>query len=406
MKTETKNLDKCQVQLTATLEADEASHIVKDVEKLFMREASVPGFRAGKVPLAIIRKNFGSALEQKIREELINKQLAAALKDAKLDETFVAVAAINDVKHDENGATFTATIEVRPTFKLPTYKGLKLTFNDVAVKDEEVEKQLARLRETCANYVDAKEGEAINEGDFVQFDYAGTIDDKPITDVAADAKFFAEGKGFWTQLLEGRFIPEVLEALKGMKIGETKADIKVKFAKDFTVEALRGKKAVYTITVKGFRSRTMPDDAAFLEQLKPQFKENAESLEKLTGYIREQMQKAADSRETSRREQEAADMLLKKVDFDVPDSQVKRGMNAFLKEYAERAQYSGLGAKYFEENREKILKEAEENATKQVRLSYILNAIADAEKIEEPKDENETPRLLKALQFVIDEAKK
>lgn len=402
MKTETKNLDKCQVQLAVALDADAANAVVKDVEKQFMRDARLPGFRPGKVPLALIRKNFGTELENAIREDLVKRNLRAALEDAKLADVFVAVAELRDVAHNADGANFTLVVEVKPTFKIPAYKGLKVTFNDTTVKDEAVQEQLRKLREACAKFEDAKEGDAADEGDFVQFDYAGTVDGKPILEIAPDAKVFAEGKGFWTQFSEGRFIPEVLDALKGMKVGESKADVKVKFDKAFANEALRGKKAVYTVTLKGLRRRVLPDDAAFLEQLKPQFKENADSIEKLAAYVRGQMQKAADDSEAKRRENEVVDLLLKKVDFDVPVSQVRQTRDHILGEFAQRALYSGLDAKYFEADREKILKDAEDAAVRQVRLWYVVDAIAKAEKLD--GDSEEVGK--KVVDLVLAEAKK
>lgn len=382
MKTETKNLDKCQVQITVSVDAEAANAIVKDVEKRFMQEASLPGFRKGKVPLALIRKNFATMLEKEICDQLVTKNYKDAVKDAKLEETFVALTNVKDIAHDEKGATFTLTIEVKPTFKVPTYKGLKLTFNDTKVKDEEVQEQLKRLREACAKYEEPKEGDAVAEGDFVQINFAGTIDGKPVAEVVPDAKPIGEAKDFWMQVLEGRFLPEILEALKGMKVGEKKADVKVKFGKDFQMEALRGKKAVYEVEVKSLRKREMPDDAAFLEQLKPQYKENAETLEKLTEYLRGQMQTAADNREQARRENEVLELLSKKVDFDVPSTQVLQARDNILQSYAQQAQYSGRGVEYFKENREKILKEAEETAERQVRIWYVIDAIAKAEKLD------------------------
>ena len=402
MKTETKNLDKCQVQLTVALDADAANAVVKDVEKRFVREAQVPGFRPGKVPLALIRKDFGAALENAIRENLVQRNLKAALEDAKLSDSYVALAELKDVAHDANGASFTAVVEVKPTFKIPAYKGLKVTFNDTTVKEEAVQEQLRKLREACAKFEDAKEGDAAAEGDFVQFDYTGTVDGKPILEIAPDAKVFAEGKGFWTQLSEGRFIPEVLDALEGMKVGETKTDVKVKFDKAFAEESLRGKMAVYTIELKGLRRRVLPDDVAFLGQIKPQFKENADSIEKLAAYVREQMQKAADKSEAARRENEVVDLLLKKVDFDVPASQVRQTRDHILGEFAQRALYSGLDAKYFEADREKILKDAEDAAVRQVRLWYVVDAIAKAEKLD--GDSEEVGK--KVVDLVLAEAKK
>ena len=161
-----------------------------------------------------------------------------------------------------------------------------------------------------------------------------------------------------------------------MKIGETKDDVKVKFPKDNAPEAIKGKKCVYTVTVKAFRTRVLPDDAAFVEAAK------AESLDALRKQFREQMEKDAVAAELEGRKNQAIELLLKKADFAVPPSLVQRQIQSYLQDLAQRAQYSGLSADYIEQNRDKILADAETNATRQVRLSYILLGIAEAEKIE------------------------
>ena len=128
----------------------------------------------------------------------------------------------------------------------------------------------------------------------------------------------------------------------------------------------------------------------------------AASFSKLSATIREQMEKNAVDQESIRRENEAVELLMKKVDFDVPESQVRRAMDGYLQELAQRAQYSGLDASYFEKNRDKILKDAETAAEKQVRLWYVLDAIATAEKIV-AKDEEKGK---KVIEFVLANAKK
>lgn len=374
MKTESKKLDKCQVELNVTLDAEEVKAIVKEVEKAFMREARLPGFRPGKVPLELIRKNFAEGLKQEIERAMFQKNIAEAVKAEKLDE--VGIADVRDMKHGEAGGGFTAVVEVKPTFKLPAYKGVKLGKSDAKVEDKAVEEQLQRLRTAYAKYEDAKEGETVAAGDFIQIDYTGTVDGKPIAEIAPEAKVVASGTGFWTQVEEGRFLPEILEAVKGMKAGETKEGVKAKFDKEVAPEGLKGAKAVYTVTLKAFRRRVLPTDAEFVEKAK------AESLEKLTETVRGQMEREAARQEAERRENEAVEALLKKADFDVPGSQVRRAMDGYLKQLAERAQYAGLTQEYFDRNREKILKDAEEAATRQVRLWYIIEAIAREEKIE------------------------
>jgi len=394
MKTSSKNLDKCQVKLTVTLGAEEIGGIVKDVEKAFLKEAQLPGFRKGKVPLQVIRKEFAEGLKQEIQRAMFQKNYAEAVKAEEIDE--VALADVQDLKYDEKGGSFTAIVEAKPKFKLPTYKGLKVEFKDAKVEDAAVQDQLARLRAAYAKYEDAKDGEAVAEGDFVQIDYEGMVGKKKILEINPEAKIVAEGKGFWTQVEEGRFLPEILDALKGMKAGETKADIKAKFDKESAPEGLKGEKATYTVTLKSFRRRILPTDAEFAEKAK------AESVEKLAATIRESMEKSAVEQESARRENEAIELLMKKVDFDVPESQVRRAMDGYLQELAQRAQYSGLDASYFEQNRDKILKDAEEVATRQVRLWYVIEAIAAAEKIE-AKDEEKGK---KVMEYILANAKK
>ena len=394
MKTESKSLEKCQVELKVALDADEAKAIVKDVEKVFMREAQLPGFRRGKAPIEVIRKQFVGQIKEEVSRSIFQKNYAEAVKAEKLEP--VAVTDVKDLAYDENGASFTAIVEVKPVFKLPTYKGLKVTSNDTTVKDEAVAAQVERLRAAYAKYEDAKEGDAALDGDYVQIDYSGTVGKKPIIEINPEAKIVASGTGFWTQIEEGRFLPEILDAVKGMKVGETKDDVKAKFDKESAPEGLKGEKAVYTVTLKTIRHRVLPTDAEFAEKAK------AESIEKLTATIREQMEKSAIEQEAARREQEALELLMKKVDFDVPASQVARAQDGYLQQLAQRAQYSGIDASYFEQNRDKILKDAEEVAVKQVRLWYVIDAIAKEEKIEANDDE----RGKKVVEFILANAKK
>ena len=279
----------------------------------------------------------------------------------------------------------------RAAFKdLTTRSGVDVRANRALVA------QIKRLREAYAKFEDAKDGEAVVDGDFVQIDYAGTVDGKPVAEIAPDAKVVATGTGFWTQVEEGRFIPEVLEALKGMKAGETKEDVKVKFDKESAPEALKGKKALYNVTLKGFRRRILPTDEEFATLAK------AESFEKLEKDVREAMEKQAIAGEKTRRENEAVDLLMKKVDFDVPESQVRHATDNYLNNLAQRAQYAGLSAEYFEKNRDQILKDATDMATRQVRLWYVLDGIAKEEKIEAKDDEKGR----KVIEFVIANAKK
>ena len=346
------------------------------------------------MPIELIRKQFADGLREETEHSMIRRHYKDAVKAEEVDE--VTLVDVKDVKTGAEGGEFTAVVDVKPQFKLPTYKGLKIAFNDTKVSDQQVADQLERLRAAYAKYEDAKEGETVSDGDFVQIDYSGTVGNKPILEIAPEAKIVASGTGFWTQVEEGRFLPEILEAVKGMKVGETKEGVKAKFAKEGAPEGLGGKSAVYTVTLKAFRRRVLPDDAEFVEKAK------AESVEKLSATIREALEKQAVEAETVRRENEAVELLMKKADFAVPGSQVRAAMDGVLNQFAQRAQYSGLGADYFEKNRDKILADAEDAATRQVRAWYVFDAIAKAENIEAKDDE----RAKKVIDFILDNAKK
>jgi trigger factor len=251
------------------------------------------------------------------------------------------------------------------------------------------------MRKAYAKTVDATADDVAAEGDFVQIDYSGTVKGKSILEINAEAKFVAEGKGYWTQIEEGRFLPEILDALKGMKIGETKEDVKAKFDKESAPEGLKGEKALYKITLVALRKRILATDEELVEKTK------SESFEKYVASIRENMEKFAVEQEARRREDEAIELLLKKADFDVPQTLVDREKNNTLMEFAKQAQYSGLDAKYFQDNRDKIMNEAEESAVKRIRLWYILQAIALEEKIEGSEEELGK----KVVDFVLANAK-
>ncbi len=378
MKFETKESSPCVMALSVKAEADETKAPYQKVLNVFMREASIPGFRKGKVPLNIIKQKFQQEIAHECQQACFSEFYPKALKESGLDA--VNLQNVTDVLFTpETGFSCTALVEVKPTFDLPKYKKLAIKAGDAMVTDEQVTERVESFRKAFAKFEDAKEGDAIAEGDFVQFDYAGALDDKaktPLAEVAPDQKAVCGATGFWTQLEEGRFLPEILDALKGMKAGETKDDVKVKFPKDNAPEALKGKKCVYTVTVKGFRRRTLPDDATFAADAK------AESLDALRAQIREQMEKDAAAAELENRKGQAIELLLKKADFAVPPSLVQRQIQSYLQDLAQRAQYSGMSADYIEQNRDKILADAEANAVRQVRLSYILLGIAKAENIE------------------------
>jgi trigger factor len=375
---EKKDSSPCVVAFSVTVDANEVQPTYKKVLGTFLREVSVPGFRKGKVPMAVVKERFQGDIVKECAGACFREFYPKAVKEAGLD-----VVSLQDVEEmqftPETGCSFTAKVEVKPAFDLPKYKKLSIKPGEVSVTDAQVDEHLESFRKAFAKFEDAKDGEAVGDGDFVQFDYSGFLDDgtkTPLSEVVPDLKAVCSAEGFWTQLEEGRFIPEILEALKGMKAGEMKDDVKVTFPQDNAPDALKGRACTYTVAVKSFRRRALPDDAAFVEAAK------AESLDAMRAQFREQMEKDARAAELEGRRNQAIEQLLAKADFDVPPSLVQRQTHSYLEDLAMRAQYQGVSGDYIEKNRDRIIADAETNAARQVRLSYILLGIADAEKIE------------------------
>ena len=392
----------CVINLTVKAGADEIKGEAKKVLNEFVREAQVPGFRKGKVPVEIIRRNFAAELKRETEGACFRALYPKAVDESGLK--VIALEGVTEMKLDEaTGMEFTAVVEIRPEYKLPKYKGLSVKPGDAKVEDSAVDSQVESMRKMFAKYEDGKEGDVVADGDFVQFDYSGTIDGQPLSEIVPDQKAICGATGFWTQVEEGRFLPEILEALKGMKAGDEKNGVKVKFPKEAAPEPVKGKKAVYDLKVSMIRKCALPDDAALVEAMK------SESMDKVRSDIRERLEKQAADMELENRRNQAIELLLKKADFDVPPSLVQRQAEAYLGRLAQQMQYAGVTSEYIEQNREKILKDATEQAEKQVRLSYLLLDIADAEKIEvEEKDENkkDQARAEKTLDFILSEAKK
>lgn len=392
MKTNIKKLEGCRIELNVTLDAAEAAKSVDAVEKMFLKNAQLPGFRKGKAPLDIVRKSYAREILQETVQHMVSNSYPAAVKEENLN--VVETIELREPKCDTNGGSFTMIVDLKPEFKLPTYKGLKISSKPTEVKDEDVTGQIEKFREYAASYEDAAEGYAVSNGDYVQIDYSGTIDGKDILEVAPDAKMVAGAKGFWLRVNEGDFLAEILDALKGMKVGEEKTGIKAKFDKKSAPEALAGKKALYNIKLLAVRKCVLPDDATLAEKFK------AESFEKFSKDIRESLEKQAVENEKVRRENEAVEALLKKADFDVPLSMVDNQTDLLIKDFV-----SKLGPNFdfskIENNQEEIKKEARESAVKHVRFFYLSNAIIEAEKIECKPEE----RAMKVIEFVLQNAK-
>ena len=394
MKTSTKKLENCQYELSVDLDTEEAKGVVSAAEKRVMQKASMPGFRPGKMPIALVRKHFADAIKGEAVQGALKKYQEDAVKAEKLE--IRGTVGVKSVTMEGDKFSYVSVVETNPVFKLPTYKGLKIAKADTEVTSKMIDEQLERLREGYADYEDAKEGDKIAMGDLVQIDYSGTVGGKPIDEIVPDAKLLAKNEGFWLSMEDGRFLPEILKALKGMKAGESKDGVKAVFDKEVAPEGLKGEKALYDISVKMIRKRILPDDATLAK------KAQAESIDAIKEKIRKTTEDRLVKSEARRREEDAIEMLLKKVDFEVPGTILEHATEDYAQMFLKRLQNAGAGEDVVKSQAEKILKEASDLAARQIRLHYIFNEIAKVEKIE-PNEKGEVSE--KVLEFVLANSK-
>ncbi len=373
MKVDSKVIGPCKVKVFVKAEADETRRDYEEVLGMFLKNGRVTGFRPGKAPREIIKRDFHKEITEEVQGRLFRTLYRKALEQEKID--MVSLLDVGDMLFSpETGIAFTMTVDVKPVFELPKYKKIPITFEDPVVTEEQVEEQIDRLRQAFAKFEEAPAGHAVGVGDLVSIDFEGRIDGRLVSEVAPEAKAVSEGKDFWIQVEEGRFLPEIIGALQGLKAGET-AEVAVTFDGGHPVPALSGKKAAYRVTVKTARMRVLPKDEEMFAQMK------VESLEKLREQTRANLMESAQQAERHRREQTLIDFLLKKTDLDLPESQVAEEINVTLDRMMSEAHYRGLKRDDLEKNREQIIESATANAKQQLRLRYILGSIAEKEGI-------------------------
>lgn len=374
MKVETQSVAPCRVKLVVTTEADETRADYKHVFGMYMKKGRVPGFRQGKVPRDMILRAFGKDINEQTISRLLDTMVPKAIKEA--DLKVVKVLTCEKLEFDpEKGINFELTVDVRPEFKMPNYKGIPVTFEEPKVTDDQVKEHVDRIRTAFAKFEDAKEDYLIADSDLVSIDFEATSDGKPLVEYSADAKTISSAKDFWIQIEEDRFIPEVVNALKGLRQGE-KTEVKFTFDDKFHIEVLRGKPALFNIEVKKVRQRVFPTDEELLKQM------HMDSMDKFLEDARKELGIQAAKAEKERRHEMVTDYLLEKAgEFDLPESELAEQVNETTRAMMNKAIEEGATRENLEKNRAQILEGATARAKTQLRLAYIMGNIIREEKM-------------------------
>jgi len=349
---------------------------IEDALEKVNKNAVIKGYRKGKAPKEVVEKAYSMAVREDVAEQLINKAYAQVLMENKLEP--VGYPQVSNVMFkDGEPFVFEATIEVKPVFEVKDYKGLEVDAFPTEPTDEDVENIVNGFLESRADMRTLEEQRPITNGDWIDMDLEGYVDGQKKDDLCIRA--YVCKLGDKNMLLEA-----LSEGMKGMKIGEEK-EIKHQYPKDYYAETLRGKETAFKVKLNRLLERVVP---VLTDEL---VKEGslAESKELFLNNVKENLRKRKEEARTNGIRRQLIDQLLEKNSFTVPSAEIERK----IPEIEERALHNLFGhqaGKLSEKQRKEALEmhkeEIRKASTDDVRLSYLLDAIAKKESIT-PTDE-------------------
>jgi len=367
----------CLATLKVEVPADLANKERDTVMKSFMRETRIPGFRPGKAPKAVIQKRHGEAISQEVEGRLIQMAIQEALKQNE-DLKIIDVKTPENVTHAADGTfSFDAVMVLAPEFTLPEYKGLEIEIPKAEITDEIVDQNLDQLRQRFADYEDV-EGRAIEDNDLVVIDYTSTIDGKPLDEVAGEqAKTLAQNEGYWIRIEDEGFFPGFTDALKGSKPGDDK-EITVTLPNDFPIAELREKEALFQVQVKEIKKEVLPElNDEFASKL-----DEGKTLEEIKNLIHDDL----DLRQKRQLEEFKINSVLSaladKVDFELPEELLKSETQGQADTMVQEAAQGGISDEEMEEKQAEIFEAAGARAKNSLKTNFLLQEIAEAEKLE------------------------
>jgi len=277
---------------------------------------------------------------------------------------------------------YTAAVDTAPEFVLPDYKGIPVKKKAVVVKDEDVTKTLDSLRDQQADFA-AVEGRALKTGDYAVVSYSGVAENKPISELAPEAKGLGENKDFWLLISSDSFLPGFCDQLVGANAGE-KRQVLVDFPADFPEKGLAGKKATFFVDVAAIKEKKLPElNDEFAKKL------GAESLEKLRETVKKSLVEDGEGQQNGEVRRQIIDYLLSHVVFELPQSLVQQETRSIIYDVVRENSMRGATKAQLEEKKDEIFGFASRNAVDRLRTSFVLDAIAQAEKIKVEESEIE-----------------
>ena len=363
----------------------------KNVKKL-----SIPGFRKGKAPRAMVMKMVG---EEYFYEDAVNMTYSdaydEALKEAGLEPVDRADVELKEVNGE--GYTFVAKVTVRPEVALGDYKGLEGVRPYSAVEDGEVQGELDRMADRNSRLIDVDDRPAA-EGDTTEIDFEGFLDGVP----------FPGGKGEKYTLVLGshQFIPGFEEQVAGHSAGE-EFEITVTFPEEYHEETLKGKDATFKVKLLGIKKKEIPAlDDEFAKDVS-----EFDTLEELKADLTKKLQERKTAAAEEKLENALVDAAAANAQMEIPQVMIDRKINEMVQDFDYRLQSQGLNLPTYLQYagmdmaafREGFAPQAEQ----QVRVSLTLEAIAKAENLEAEEEaiEAEYQKMADAYGIEVDKVR-
>ncbi len=309
MAVQVETLEKLERRITITLAADNVNGEVESRLKKLSRTVKADGFRPGKVPMSVVAQRYGYQVQYEVVNDRVGQAFSEAATEAKL-RVAGAPRITQKEESPEGQLAFDATFEVYPEVKLGDLTGAEVERVAADVSDAAIDRTIDILRKQRRTFGLRPAAEGAVETDRVTIDFEGKIDGEPFQGGKAEAFNFIIG--------EGQMLEQFDQAVRGMKVGESKT-FALQFPAEYHGKDVAGKEADFLVTVKKIEAQNLPDvDEALAKGLG--IKEG--TVEALRADVKKNLEREVKFRVLARNKGAVMDALAKTAELDVPNALV------------------------------------------------------------------------------------
>ena len=303
-------LDKLERKMTLTLPVDTIRGEVDARLRKLARTVRMDGFRPGKVPMSVVQQRYGYSVQYEVMNDKVGQAFYEAANEAQLRVAGQPTITEKDGA-PEGQLAFDAVFEVFPEVKIADLSTAEIEKASADVSDEAIDRTIDILRKQRRSFAQRAQGSAADDGDRVTVDFAGKIDGEPFDGGKADDFQFVVG--------EGQMLKEFEDAVRGMKVGESKT-FPLAFPADYPGQDVAGKSADFMVTLKNLEAGHLPEvNEAFAKSLGVK----DATVEALRADIRKNLEREVKFRLNARNKQAVMDALLAKAELDLPKASVQ-----------------------------------------------------------------------------------